>query len=75
MKSVYRDHTDSSVRRLLSERAELNAPLRLFRAGNDTIEIARILRISEAEAHKRVFVAISQEKGRKVHYVSYGVAD
>ncbi|PWL17410.1 hypothetical protein DKP76_11570 [Falsochrobactrum shanghaiense] len=51
---------------------EVFKPLRLFRQGKDTLEIAQIMGITEADAAMRVHRAISSEKRRKVRTVPHG---
>ena len=51
---------------------EVSKPLRLFRQGKDTLEIAEIMGITEADAHMRVHRAMSCEKRRKVRTVPHG---
>ncbi len=62
----------STIRYTAWKEAIFGEALRLFREGCDTLEIARILNISEAEAHKRVSTAISHSNRRKAVFVPHG---
>ena len=61
------------ISRYLAEKdAIYGEPLRLFRSGKDTLQIAQIMGITEAEAHKRVSTAISHSKRRKAIFIPHG---
>jgi len=45
---------------------------RLWRQGKDTLEIGRIMGISEADAHRRVHTMISHENRRPARFVKHG---
>jgi len=45
---------------------------RLWREGKDTLEIGRIMGISEADAHRRVHTMISHENRRPARFVKHG---
>ena len=62
----------STIRYTAWKEALFGEALRLFREGCDTLEIARVLNISEAEAHKRVSTAISHSNRRKAIFVPHG---
>lgn len=48
-------------------------PLQLFRQGKDTLEIAKLLRISEAQVLRRIHEDRSREKGLPAEVMNRGV--
>ena len=73
MIAAYHNHTDQSVNRYLAEKdAIYGKPLRLWQSGKDTLEIAQIMGIAEADAHKLVSTAISHSKRRKATFIPHG---
>ncbi len=70
---AYHAHVDRAASYYWSKKdQELFRPLRLFRQGKDTLEIAQIMGISEAEADASVYRAICCVKRRKVRTVPHG---
>ncbi len=47
-------------------------PLWLFRSGNDTFEIAAILRLTEPEVERRIHIIRSHETRRKARFERHG---
>ncbi|WP_179504130.1 hypothetical protein [Brucella intermedia] len=73
MIAAYHNHTDQSVSRYLAEKdAIYGKPLRLWQSGKDTLEIAQIMGIAEADAHRRVHTMISHENRRPARFVKHG---
>lgn len=73
MIAAYHAKTDRSAAYYWSKKdQEIFKPLRLFRQGKDTLEIAEIMGITEADALMRVHRAISSTKRKKVRTVPHG---
>ncbi|MEE9038924.1 hypothetical protein VVZ05_15680 [Brucella melitensis] len=73
MIAAYHAKTDRSASYYWSKKdQEIFKPLRLFRQGKDTLEIAEIKGITEADALMRVHRAISSTKRKKVRTVPHG---
>lgn len=73
MTDPYRENIDISVTDYMAKKdAYSGVALRLFRSCKDTLEIAKIMNITEADAHKRVHEAMSHEKRKKTRFVPYG---
>ena len=73
MTLAHHAHVDKSASYYWSRKdQEIFKPLRLFRQGKDTVQIAQIMGITEADAAMRVHRAISSEKRRKVRTVPHG---
>ncbi len=75
MIAAYHANTDKAVKRYLAKKEKdrlYGKPLRLFRQGKDTLEIAEIMGITEADALMRVHRAISSTKRKKVRTVPHG---
>ncbi len=61
------------ITRYMAEKdAIYGKPLRLWQSGKDTLEIAQIMGISEADAHRRVHIMISHENRRPARFVKHG---
>jgi len=61
------------ITRYMAEKdAVYGEAFRLWREGKDTLEIGRIMGISEADAHKLVSTAISHSKRRKATFIPHG---
>ncbi len=64
---------DQPITRYLAEKdAIYGEAFRLWRQGKDTLEIGRIMGISEADAHRRVHIMISHENRRPARFVKHG---
>ncbi|GAA5666220.1 hypothetical protein [Brucella intermedia] len=61
------------ITRYMAEKdAVYGEAFRLWRQGKDTLEIGRIMGISEADAHRRVHTMISHENRRPARFVKHG---
>lgn len=61
------------ITRYMAEKdAVYGEAFRLWREGKDTLEIGRIMGISEADAHRRVNTMISHENRRPARFVKHG---
>ncbi len=61
------------ITRYMAEKdAVYGEAFRLWRQGKDTLEIGRIMGISEADARRRVHTMISHENRRPARFVKHG---
>ncbi|WP_273794939.1 hypothetical protein [Brucella intermedia] len=61
------------ITRYMAEKdAVYGEAFRLWREGKDTLEIGRLMGISEADAHRRVHTMISHENRRPARFIKHG---